>query len=114
MHNRSVLLHLFGVCADEKLMPLLGKRIMITAPRQYASKLASCLITAGARPVWLPSISITRISDQKLDAVSRRLLLFSMKRTVHCFICQKVVVAVAAAQQHSAVLRIQSSSTDLK
>lgn len=59
-----------GMCADEGLMPLLGKRIMITAPRQYASKLASCLITAGARPVCLPSITITQISDQKLHAVS--------------------------------------------
>lgn len=74
LHNvadRSMLLCLVGLCADETLMPLLGKRIMITAPRQYASKLAACLITAGARPVWLPSISITRINDQSLGAVSR-------------------------------------------
>lgn len=56
--------------ADEKLMPLLGKRIMITAPRQYATKLASCLIAAGARPVWLPSITITHITRQNLSAVS--------------------------------------------
>lgn len=57
--------------ADEKLMPLLGKRILITAPRQYASKLASCLITAGAQPVCLPSITITRINDHNLIAVSQ-------------------------------------------
>lgn len=73
---------LVGMSADEQLMPLLGKRIMITAPRQYASKLASCLITAGARPVWLPSISITRISDQKLGAVSKTWLLFGVKTVV--------------------------------
>ena len=69
--DRSALLRLAGVFADERLMPLLGKRIMMTAPRQYASKLASCLVTAGARPVWLPSISITRINDQSLGAVRK-------------------------------------------
>lgn len=56
--------------ADEKLMPLLGKRVMITAPRQYAAKLASCLIAAGARPVWVPSITITHIMDPNLSSVS--------------------------------------------
>ena len=52
-----------GVCggADESQMPLIGKRIMITAPRQYAHKLAAYLVMAGARPVWVPSISITHI-----------------------------------------------------
>ncbi|KAL3147544.1 hypothetical protein ABBQ38_014597 [Trebouxia sp. C0009 RCD-2024] len=62
-----------GPLQDEKLMPLLGKRIMITAPRQYATKLASCLIAAGARPVWLPSITITHITRQNLSAVSKQL-----------------------------------------
>lgn len=47
--------------ADESQMPLIGKRIMITAPRQYAHKLAAYLVMAGARPVWVPSISITHI-----------------------------------------------------
>ena len=60
--------------ADEQLMPLVGKRIMITAPRQYATKLASSLIAAGARPVWLPSIIITHITDQDLSSVSQLLL----------------------------------------
>ena len=104
MHDMSEMLHLSGVSADEKLMPLLGKRILITAPRQYATKLASCLITSGARPVWLPSISITRINDQSLGAVSQALLLFSIKSTVYV---HKVVAPVAAAQQHGGLLPLQ-------
>lgn len=56
-------------------MPLVGKRIMITAPRQYASKLASCLIAAGAWPVWVPSITITHIMDRDLNSVSPLLLI---------------------------------------
>ena len=31
------------------------------APRQYAGRLASLLIAAGASPVWLPGIEITRL-----------------------------------------------------
>ncbi|KAL0033567.1 hypothetical protein WJX79_003970 [Trebouxia sp. C0005] len=50
--------------ADESQLPLSGKRIMITAPRQYAHKLAAYLIMAGARPVWVPSISITHIRQK--------------------------------------------------
>ena len=58
--------------ADEGQMPLLGKRIMITAPRQYAAKLASRLVTAGARPVWVPSISITPIPEQDCQKVPNK------------------------------------------
>lgn len=54
---------------DEVQMPLLGKRIMITAPRQYAAKLAARLITAGARPVWLPSITITPLPEPDCQKV---------------------------------------------
>lgn len=51
-------------------MPLIGKRIMITAPRQYAHKLAAYLIMAGARPMWVPSISITHIQHEDKSKVS--------------------------------------------
>ncbi|GFH23216.1 HEM4 domain-containing protein, partial [Haematococcus lacustris] len=42
--------------------PLLGKRILITAPRQYAHKLAAKLVAAGARPLWVPGVSITALT----------------------------------------------------
>ena len=62
----------YNVCigADESQLPLSGKRIMITAPRQYAHKLAAYLIMAGARPVWVPSISITHIRQKDKSKVS--------------------------------------------
>lgn len=60
--------------ADESQMPLIGKRIMITAPRQYAHKLAAYLIMAGARPVWVPSISITHIRHEDKSKVSLKYL----------------------------------------
>ena len=47
--------------ADE--MPLWGARIMITAPRQYAARLSSQLVDAGARPVWVPAIQVTRLQE---------------------------------------------------
>ncbi len=65
-----------SVCggADESQMPLIGKRIMITAPRQYAHKLAAHLIMAGARPVWVPSISITHIWHEDKSKVTLKYL----------------------------------------
>lgn len=50
--------------ADE--MPLYGRRVMITAPRQYATKLAGKLIEAGACPVWLPAVQITTLPPAEL------------------------------------------------
>uniref|UniRef100_A0A7S0WU85 Tetrapyrrole biosynthesis uroporphyrinogen III synthase domain-containing protein n=1 Tax=Chlamydomonas leiostraca TaxID=1034604 RepID=A0A7S0WU85_9CHLO len=43
-------------------MPLLGKRILITAPRQYAHKLASRLMNAGARTLWVPGVTISTLT----------------------------------------------------
>lgn len=38
---------------------------MITAPRQYASKLAALLVAAGARPIWVPAISISHVTNPR-------------------------------------------------
>ncbi|WIA22644.1 hypothetical protein OEZ86_009619 [Tetradesmus obliquus] len=46
-------------------LPLLNKRILITAPRQYASKLTALLVDAGARPTWVPGVAISRLSEQQ-------------------------------------------------
>ncbi|GBF89716.1 uroporphyrinogen-III synthase [Raphidocelis subcapitata] len=64
---------------------------MLTAPRQYAGRLAGLLIAAGAQPVWLPGIEITRLpSDQcgELDSALERLhefdyLAFTSKNGIH-------------------------------
>eukprot|EP00193_Tetraselmis_chui_P004231 CAMPEP_0177753046 /NCGR_PEP_ID=MMETSP0491_2-20121128/1243_1 /TAXON_ID=63592 /ORGANISM="Tetraselmis chuii, Strain PLY429" /LENGTH=93 /DNA_ID=CAMNT_0019268289 /DNA_START=174 /DNA_END=452 /DNA_ORIENTATION=- len=44
-------------------LPLCGRRVMITAPRQYAHKLSGRLMEAGAQPVWLPAIAITALTE---------------------------------------------------
>lgn len=48
---------------DASELPLWGRRIMVTGPRQYAGKLAGLLLAAGARPVWLPTIAIRRLTE---------------------------------------------------
>lgn len=35
----------------------------MTAPRQYAERLGARLFEAGARPIWIPSIQITTLSE---------------------------------------------------
>lgn len=48
------------VSGDDDL-PLCGKRVLVTAPRQYAGKLCGLLIEAGACAISLPMIRIGRI-----------------------------------------------------
>eukprot|EP00210_Caulerpa_lentillifera_P001446 g1388.t1 len=54
-------------------MQLEGKRVLITAPRQYASKLSSILVRAGARPIWLPTIQITSLPKAELPNIDNAL-----------------------------------------
>jgi uroporphyrinogen-III synthase len=44
-------------------MPLLGKKVLFTAPRHYAGNLARLLVERGARPVWMPTIAIYPVDD---------------------------------------------------
>ena len=48
--------------ADEDL-PLLNKRVIVTAPRQYAGKLCGMLVEAGAQALSLPMIQVRRLSE---------------------------------------------------
>jgi len=61
-------------------LPLWGKRIVITAPRQYAAKLGAALLEAGAQPIWLPTIATVALKDAKhlrqLDAALSNLGVF--------------------------------------
>uniref|UniRef100_A0A6S8HNF3 Tetrapyrrole biosynthesis uroporphyrinogen III synthase domain-containing protein n=1 Tax=Dunaliella tertiolecta TaxID=3047 RepID=A0A6S8HNF3_DUNTE len=62
---------------SETDLPMLHKRVMVTAPRQYAHKLAGKLLLAGARPVWVPSVAINPVPQEKLarlDAALRALI----------------------------------------
>ncbi len=61
-----------GLVSKERL-PLLGKRILFTTPRNYAGALGKLLMDRGARPVWMPTIEIWPMPDYgKMDeAISR-------------------------------------------
>ncbi|PLZ97530.1 uroporphyrinogen III synthase [Fischerella thermalis CCMEE 5268] len=44
-------------------LPLYGKRILVTAPRNYAARLISQLINQGALPVLMPTIETCALAD---------------------------------------------------
>ncbi|KAF8063700.1 hemD [Scenedesmus sp. PABB004] len=62
-------------------LPLAGRRVLITAPRQYASKLAGLVVDAGGAPLWVPGVAIARLTDaaalDELDAALARLAEFT-------------------------------------
>lgn len=57
---------------DRTSLPLYGKTVLYTAPRNYAGRLGQLLIEHGARPVWMPTIYIEPMPDYKVfDEVLR-------------------------------------------
>ncbi|KAK9830107.1 hypothetical protein WJX72_009827 [[Myrmecia] bisecta] len=95
-------------------LPLLGKRIMITAPRQYAQKLSGRLMAAGARPIWVPAIQTTHLNDVKaieaLDAALQQLssythLAFSSRNGVAAVMQRLAAIHGSQAAAVGAVLR---------
>lgn len=46
-------------------LPLLGKRVFFTTPRNYAGLLTQLLVLRGARPVWAPTIEIWPLDDYR-------------------------------------------------
>jgi len=49
--------------SSDSALPLAGRRILITAPRAYATALAARLVAAGARPLWVPGVVTRRLSS---------------------------------------------------
>jgi len=47
-------------------LPLYGKTVLYTTPRNYAGKLGRLLIERGARPVWMPTIYIEPVADYRV------------------------------------------------
>jgi len=55
-------------------LPLLGRRVMFTTPRNYAGALGKLLLERGARVVWAPTIEIWPMPDYtELDKALRDL-----------------------------------------
>jgi len=46
-------------------LPLHGKTILFTLPRNYAGRLGRLMIERGARPVWMPTIVIEPMADYR-------------------------------------------------
>jgi len=47
-------------------LPLYGKTVLYTTPRNYAGRLGQLLIERGARPVWMPTIYIEQVPDHSI------------------------------------------------
>mmetsp|Transcript_16947 Transcript_16947/g.23406 ORF Transcript_16947/g.23406 Transcript_16947/m.23406 type:complete len:351 (+) Transcript_16947:77-1129(+) len=78
-------------------LPLYGKRVLITAPRQYASRLATLLIDSGAQPIWVPAIQICETKDHSgLD----RELLHLDEYTHVAFTSRNGIAAVLSRLKH--------------
>ncbi|WP_096595356.1 uroporphyrinogen-III synthase [Calothrix sp. NIES-2098] len=57
-----------------KQLPLYGKRILITAPRNYASRLSEEIINKGGLPLLMPTIETTWLTDYaELDSVLKQI-----------------------------------------
>ena len=66
--------------SESSNLPLLGRRVLITAPRSYAASLGGRLLAAGARPLSVPGVRTLRLKrgsaeEKELDAALRELLL---------------------------------------
>eukprot|EP01047_Picozoa_sp_COSAG01_P073769 COSAG01_NODE_12123_length_1797_cov_26.290342_1_plen_299_part_00 len=58
----------------ESSLPLSGRRIVVTAPRNYAGRLIEQLLKLGARPLWMPMITTGPLVDNsELDGALRLL-----------------------------------------
>jgi uroporphyrinogen-III synthase len=58
-------------------LPLHGKRILITAPRNYATRLSEALIRQGALPILMPTIETCQLDEfTQLDSVLQKLNTF--------------------------------------
>ncbi|OUL28994.1 uroporphyrinogen-III synthase [Nostoc sp. 106C] len=59
-------------------MPLYGKRILVTAPRNYASRLSEEIVKKGGLPLLMPTIETTLLTDNaELDAVLKNINQFN-------------------------------------
>ncbi len=55
-------------------LPLWGKRIVVTAPRNYASRLAVKIVRLGGLPLLMPTIETCLLADyNQLDCVLKRI-----------------------------------------
>ncbi|MFS0513590.1 uroporphyrinogen-III synthase [Nostoc sp. UIC 10607] len=65
MHTQSTEINLL---TSSRELPLYGKRILVTAPRNYAYRLSEQIIKQGGSPIFMPTIETCYLSNYtKLD-----------------------------------------------
>jgi uroporphyrinogen-III synthase len=65
MHTQSTEINLL---VPSRELPLYGKRILVTAPRNYAYRLSEQIIKKGGLPIFMPTIETSYLSNySKLD-----------------------------------------------
>lgn len=85
-------------------LPLLGKRILLTTPRNYAAPLAEMLVTRGARPVLMPTNEIWPLDDySELDraiseADSYAWIAFTSENGIEAFIDRAIAAGPTAGK----------------
>ena len=79
------------ILIDKKSLPLYGKHVLFTTPRNYAAKLARLLVLRGALPIWMPTIVIEPMHDyHEFDEAIRSLsrygwLAFTSRNGIEAF-----------------------------
>lgn len=75
-HQHQDMIQLFenSLLAPSTKLPLYGKRIVVTAPRNYASRLAEQIVKLGGLPLMMPTIETCLLDDYtQLDNVLKRI-----------------------------------------
>ncbi|NES81110.1 MAG: uroporphyrinogen-III synthase [Moorea sp. SIO2B7] len=73
------------------LLPLYGKRILITAPRNYASRLCQHIINKGGLPILMPTIETCLLTDyNELDTALKQIekfdwITFTSRKGIEAF-----------------------------
>ncbi|MEH1869359.1 MAG: uroporphyrinogen-III synthase [Nostoc sp.] len=74
MHSQSKQIN---ILTPSRELPLYGKRILVTAPRNYAYRLSEQIIKQGGLPVFMPTIETCYLSNYtKLDAALNHIVEF--------------------------------------
>jgi len=53
----------------DSLLPLAGKRVLVTSPRVDAAPLTAALVSAGARPLWWPLVEVAPLPEAELETL---------------------------------------------
>ena len=96
-------------CRWQDELPLLGKRIAVTAPRNYALRLSEQLVRCGAKPLIMSTVATEPLADYSaLDAAIKGLagydyVAFTSRNGIEAFL--RRVIAVGAAAEVGALLK---------